>query len=273
MADAALAHSNATETASSPGERRWVRLVPWIILALVIGAITLVSVRWNSFEADRVIQTTDNATIQADSAVIDAKVSGYVRSVNFVDFQTVRAGDLLVQLDDRDFRASVLHAEAALAKAQAILDNLDHEVAAQRATIAQAKASVDSSTSKLTLAIDDDRRFAALASSGAVTGQEADSARSNAAVVRASQAGNLAAVDLANRQRCPRRAACPARSRRASRPRHPGLGEDRAVLYPHRRPGGWHDRPARRPARKPVEPGRRGRDLRREDDALCRRQL
>lgn len=201
MADAAPAQSNSTEGASSPAERRWVRLVPWIILAVVIGAIILVSMRWNSFEADSVVQTTDNATVQADSAVIDAKVSGYVRSVKFVDFQTVRAGDLLVQLDDREFRASVLHAEAALAKARAILDSLDYELAAQGATIAQARANAVSSASKLTLAVDDNRRFAALESSGAVTGQEADIARSNAAVVRAGQAGSLAAVDLANRQR------------------------------------------------------------------------
>jgi membrane fusion protein (multidrug efflux system) len=67
--------------------------------------------------------------------------------------------------------------------------------------IAQARANADSSASKVRLAIDDDRRFAALADSGAVTGQEADSARSNAAVFRAGQAGSLAAVDLANRQR------------------------------------------------------------------------
>jgi membrane fusion protein (multidrug efflux system) len=199
MADAAL--ETSTDIASSPGERRWVRLVPWIILGLVIGAIVLVSMRWNSFEADRVIQTTDNATIQADTAVLDAKVSGYVRSVNFRDFQSVRAGDLLVQIDDREYRANVLHAEAALAKAQAILANLDYEVAAQRATIAQARANADSSASKLRLAIDDNRRFAALEDSGAVTGQEADSARSNAAVIRATQAGSLAAVDLASRQR------------------------------------------------------------------------
>jgi membrane fusion protein (multidrug efflux system) len=199
MAEAALEQS--TGLASSPRERRWVRLVPWLILALVICAIALVSMRWNSFEADRIIQTTDNATIQADSAVIDAKVSGYVRSVNFVDFQSVRAGQLLVQIDDREYRANVLHAEAALAKAQAILANLDHEVAAQRATIAQARASADSNASKLRLAVDDDRRFAALQDSGAVTGQEADSARSNAAVIRAGQAGSLATVDLANRQR------------------------------------------------------------------------
>jgi membrane fusion protein (multidrug efflux system) len=193
MADAAAEQSTSIE-------RRWVRLVPWIILALVIVSIALVSFRWNRFEADRAVQTTDNATIQADSAIINAKVSGYVRAVYFVDFQSVKAGDLLVQLDDREFRASVLHAEAALAKAQAILANLDHEVAAQRAMIAQARASADSSASKLRLAVDDNRRFASLEESGAVTGQEADSARSNAAVVRAGQAGSLAAVDLANRQ-------------------------------------------------------------------------
>jgi membrane fusion protein (multidrug efflux system) len=201
MSDTAPAQPRHAEHAPLPAERRWIRLVPWMILALVIASVVLVSVRWDSFESDRTVQSTDNATIQGDTAVIDAKVSGYVSSVNFKDFQSVRAGDLLVQLDDREYRANVLHAEAALAKAQAILANLDHEVAAQRAMIAQARANADSSASKVRLAIDDDRRFAALADSGAVTGQEADSARSNAAVFRAGQAGSLAAVDLANRQR------------------------------------------------------------------------
>jgi membrane fusion protein (multidrug efflux system) len=174
--------------------------VPWIILLVVVATMIFVSIRWDRFEADRTIQATDNATIQADSAVLDAKVSGYVRTVAFNDFQPVRAGDLLVQLDDREYRAGVLHAEAALAKAQASLGNLDNEVAVQRAMIAQARASAQGSASRLQLAIDDNRRFAALAESGAVTGQEADSARSNVTVVRAAQAGSLASVDLASRQ-------------------------------------------------------------------------
>jgi membrane fusion protein (multidrug efflux system) len=66
--------------------------------------------------------------------------------------------------------------------------------------IAQARANADSTASKLRLAQDDDRRFSALEESGAVTGQEADSARSNATVVRATQAASSAAVDLATRQ-------------------------------------------------------------------------
>jgi membrane fusion protein (multidrug efflux system) len=183
-----------------PPDRRWVRVVPWIILAAVIVAVALVATRWDRFEADRSVQTTDNATVQADTVVIDAKVSGYARSVNFVDFQTVHAGDVLVQLDDREFRANVEHAQAALDKARAVLANLDFEVAAQRATIAQARANADASASKLQLAVEDDRRFAGLSTSGAVTGPEEDSARTNVAVVRAAQAGSIAAVDLQSRQ-------------------------------------------------------------------------
>lgn len=199
MTDAAVVQSPPVDIAPPP-ERTWVRLVPWIILAAVLLAVILVATRWDRFEADRSVQTTDNATVQADTSVLDAKVSGYVRSVNFVDFQTVRAGDLLVQLDDREFRANVVHAQAALAKAQAILANLDHEVAAQRAMIGQAQANAEGAASKFQLAVEDNRRFAGLSESGAVTGQEADSARVNVDVVRAGMASSVAAADLQKRQ-------------------------------------------------------------------------
>ncbi len=177
-----------------------VRLVPWIILAVVLAIVGLYAVRWNHFEADRTVQTTDNATVQSDAAVIDAKVSGYIREVRFSDFQAVRAGDVLVQLDDREYRASVLHAEAALAKARAVLANLDNEVAVQRAQVALARAGAATNASKLRLAMLDARRFAALADTGAVTGQESDSARSNLDAVRSTQRGSDATVELQQRQ-------------------------------------------------------------------------
>jgi membrane fusion protein (multidrug efflux system) len=182
------------------GDAGWVKFLPWAILALVLAGVTLASTHWDSFEADKTVQSTDDASVQADSSIINAKVSAYVVKVNFVDFQTVHTGDVLVQLDDREAKANVLHAEATLAKAQAVLDNLDHELGAQRAMIAQARANATSTGSKLRLADQDNHRFSALADSGAVTGQEADSAQSNAAVVRATQAGSLAALDLQNRQ-------------------------------------------------------------------------
>jgi membrane fusion protein (multidrug efflux system) len=96
--------------------------------------------------------------------------------------------------------AAVLHAEAALARANAVLANLDNELAVGRASIAQARAASETNASKLRLAVQDDRRFAALADSGAVTGQEADSAQANVDAVRATQQGSLATVELQNRQ-------------------------------------------------------------------------
>jgi membrane fusion protein (multidrug efflux system) len=112
----------------------------------------------------------------------------------------VHKGDVLVVLDDRDYRAAVARAEAALAKARASLSNLANEQAAQRATIQVAQANADTVTSKLRLAEQDNHRFAALVDSGAVTGQEADSARANVESVSATQQSNRATVELQRRQ-------------------------------------------------------------------------
>ncbi|MBB3349513.1 MULTISPECIES: HlyD family secretion protein [unclassified Sphingomonas] len=190
----------ATAPADVQREHRWERIIPWIILALVLLVSVVAATRWDSWTANRSVQTTDYASIQSDVAVIDAKISGYVRQVAFSDFQQVRAGELLVQLDDREQRAGVLHAEAALARARAVLANLDNEIPAAQATIAQAQAAAATNASKLRLAGEDDRRFSALADTGAVTGQEADSARANFAAVQATQQGSLAAVELQRRQ-------------------------------------------------------------------------
>lgn len=184
----------------APREAGWIRLAPWAIIVLVLIAMAVLASQWGRFEADRAIQITDNASIQTDAVVLDSRAAGYVRAVAFSDFQHVRKGQLLVQLEDEEFRADVLRAEAALARAQATLANLSNELAAQRAMVAQAHASAQSDSSKLQLAEADDRRFAALASTGAVTGQEADSARANAGVIRATRAGSMAAVELQNRQ-------------------------------------------------------------------------
>jgi membrane fusion protein (multidrug efflux system) len=184
----------------APRPPRWERLVPWAILALVLLVVLLVTTRWDFWTADRAVQTTDYASVQSDVAVIDGNISGYVTRVAFSDFQQVREGDLLVQLDDREQRAGVLHAEAALLRANAVLANLDNEVAAAQATIAQAEAAAATNASRLRLADQDNQRFSDLADTGAITGQEADSAQANFDAVRATQRGSLATVELQRRQ-------------------------------------------------------------------------
>ncbi|QXI36473.1 HlyD family secretion protein [Pseudomonas xantholysinigenes] len=67
----------------------------------------------------RFLEQTDDAYVRADWAPISARVSGYVAEVAVADNATVKAGDLLVRLDERDFRDRLRQAEARLAVSEA----------------------------------------------------------------------------------------------------------------------------------------------------------
>jgi membrane fusion protein (multidrug efflux system) len=75
-------------------------------------------------------------------------VAGEVRTVAVNDFQHVRAGELLVEVDPEDYLAVVAQAEASVAAAKAALENLDNQVELQYATIAQAEAARQSAIAR-----------------------------------------------------------------------------------------------------------------------------
>jgi len=64
-------------------------------------------------------EETDNAQIEGDIVPIRTSVPGYIATVNFLDNQQVRKGQVLLQIDDRDLRAKVQQAQAALENARA----------------------------------------------------------------------------------------------------------------------------------------------------------
>src|SRR6476659_2511537 len=99
-------------TGKSTGTRRWTRwVVPAIILAMAAGILVLITGNWNLWVGDRTWQSTDDAYVRADLTPLSTKVAGLVARVAVSDYQLVRAGDLIVQLRDDDFRANVQQAE------------------------------------------------------------------------------------------------------------------------------------------------------------------
>jgi membrane fusion protein, multidrug efflux system len=48
---------------------------------------------------------TDNAHVEAHTLLLSAKISGYIKEVNVSDGQKVKKGDILVHIDDRDYKA------------------------------------------------------------------------------------------------------------------------------------------------------------------------
>src|SRR5262245_8314959 len=74
--------------------------------------------------AGRFLESTDDAYVGGNVTAISPHVAGFVADVLVTDNQLVHAGDTLIRLDDRDFRAALDRAEAILRQRKAALDNL-----------------------------------------------------------------------------------------------------------------------------------------------------
>ncbi|HEX4571321.1 MAG TPA: HlyD family secretion protein, partial [Dongiaceae bacterium] len=90
-------------------------------------------------------------------------VAGFIAEVAVTDNQAVHAGDLLVKLDDRDYKAA--RAEAAVAGQRATLANLDARRQLQLAMIAQAKAEIAATAAEIVPAKYDVDRYRGLSQS------------------------------------------------------------------------------------------------------------
>src|ERR1700719_2134373 len=101
--------------------KKW--LVPAIILLMAAGIVFLITGNWNTWASDRAAQETDDAYVRADLTPLSTKVAGLVAAVAVSDYQAVKSGDLLVQLQDDDFRAQVQQAVAAVTAAEDALIN------------------------------------------------------------------------------------------------------------------------------------------------------
>jgi membrane fusion protein (multidrug efflux system) len=119
----------------------WSRLaIPLLATLVALGFVALATLRWDAWVGSAAIQATNDAFVRADVTQLSSRVAGEVLVVAVTDFQRVKAGDLLVQIDPADYQAQVAQAEAGVVGAQAALDNLANQVELQYATIAQAEA-------------------------------------------------------------------------------------------------------------------------------------
>jgi membrane fusion protein (multidrug efflux system) len=134
--------ANAKAPLPPPGSRTVLgRLaIPLFAVLLALGFVALATLRWDEWVGDAVIQTTNDAYVKAETTRLSSRVAGEILTVAVHDFQRIKAGDLLVQVDPADYQAQVDQAEAGVAAAQAALDNLANQVELQYATIAQGEA-------------------------------------------------------------------------------------------------------------------------------------
>jgi membrane fusion protein (multidrug efflux system) len=88
----------------------------------------------------RFLISTDDAYVRAYNTTLGAKVSGYVSAFPVDDNTKVHAGDVIVRIDDGDYRLAVNSARDKVATQEATIARFDPQIAAQRAAVEQAKA-------------------------------------------------------------------------------------------------------------------------------------
>ena len=145
----------------------------------------------------RYLVSTDDAYVKADMSVISAKVPGIVMAVYIKDNIAVKTGDVLAQIDDRDYKIAVETAKAKLATEDATIGRLKQQVVAQQAMIEQAKAQLAATRASLVRAEADFQRAQTLAKQEFGSIQRLDQARAErdqgAASVKAAEAAVLTA--------------------------------------------------------------------------------
>src|SRR6201987_3430819 len=125
---------------------------PLIILLLAIAIIVTITRNWNGWEGGRVEQVTNDAYVRGDLTPLSTKVPGLVREVKVNDYQQVHKGDVLVQLDDDDYKAQVAQAAAGVEAAKAALEKNRRQRELQDAKIERALAGIDEARAQIAVA-------------------------------------------------------------------------------------------------------------------------
>jgi membrane fusion protein, multidrug efflux system len=165
-------------------------------IAIIAGAIG--GTVW--YLHSRHYANTDDAFIDGRPIYVNLQVTGNIVAVPVTDNQIVKVGDLLVQIDDRDYRAAVDLAQAQIDQAEANIDNFSAQVYAQEAQVAQVQTQVVQAQATLEFSQQQNTRFQDLVTKGAGTVQRAEQAISELQATTAALATAQAAKMVAERQ-------------------------------------------------------------------------
>ncbi|MCU7547641.1 HlyD family secretion protein [Chitinophagaceae bacterium LB-8] len=129
-------------------------------------------------------ESTDNAQLESNAVPVISRIAGYIDSVYVDDYQEIKAGQLLLVLDDKEYQIAVSQAEADLLQAEADLASARAAYVNVGAAEKVASANTDVLQTKLAKAQSDLTRDEALFADGSITRKQLDDSRSNVETAR-----------------------------------------------------------------------------------------
>ena len=126
--------------------------IPILVLLLATAVIVTLTRNWNAWEGSASEQVTNDAFVRGDLTPLSTKVPGLVREVNVGDYQQVHKGDVIIQLEDEDYKAQLAQAEAAVEAAKAAIENNRRQSSLQDSRIERAAAGIDQAKAQIAAA-------------------------------------------------------------------------------------------------------------------------
>jgi len=140
---------------------------------IIVGALAILYA-WGLPPFSPRSQTTDNAYVRGQTTIISPQVGGTVTEVLVQDFDTVKAGQVLVRIDDSVYRQRVAQGSAAIAAQAATLSNSEQSRRSAEAQVRLQDAAIGNARAQLQRAQADMRRVAELVEAGSVSLRERD---------------------------------------------------------------------------------------------------
>ncbi|MYN26324.1 HlyD family secretion protein [Duganella levis] len=201
MAAAAAAAAVAASSPAAPAPDRRAQVLSATLFALVaLVGVLVVLYAWRLPPFTSAIVSTENALVRGQVTLIGTQLPGYVVDVKVQDFQYVKQGELLAQIDDRIYQQRYDQAQAQLAAQKAALENWVQAHRSAEASVLLNDATLANAQAQAAKSVADLKRVNSLAEDGSLSLREQDSSRAANAQTSAAVAQARASLDIAKQQ-------------------------------------------------------------------------
>lgn len=201
VAAAAAAAAVAAAAPAAPAPDRRAQIISALVFSLVaLVGVLLVLYAWRLPPFSSAVVSTENALVRGQVTLIGTQLPGYVVDVKVQDFQYVKQGDLLAQIDDRTYQQRYAQAVAQLAAQKAALENWAQSQRTAQAGVLLNQAALANAEAQAAKSAADLKRVDALAADGSLSLREQDSSRAARAQTAAAVAQARASLEIAKEQ-------------------------------------------------------------------------
>lgn len=180
------------QTSTPRKKRALLILIPVLLVVGYFGVRAII----NSFT----YESTDNAQVETNAVPVVGRLAGFIDSLTINDYDEVKKGQLLISIDDREYKLAVLQAQTDLANAKADLANAQAQLNNASVNKQVALANEDLQQTRLAKAQEDLKRDEGLYHDQAITAKQISDTRNAAETAQKQLIANQRLVSFANSQ-------------------------------------------------------------------------